>query len=120
MYFRLRTLIQVRIDGINDTEERGHNVSIMMSRGKISSSKLRKKIVGKNSGIYRQNDPRRMPSLRTLWGPRVDNMDRKCIELNLKVWKVSVLEPGLKDFCFKLLYGRLYLNLAGVITFHRK
>jgi hypothetical protein len=39
-------------------------------------------------------------------------MDRKFVELNLKVWKVSVLEPGLKEFCFKLLYGRLYLNLA--------
>jgi hypothetical protein len=27
-------------------------------------------------------------------------------------YEKSVLEPGLKDFCFKLLYGRLYLNLA--------
>jgi hypothetical protein len=50
-YFRLRTVVQVRMDGMYDTGERGQNVSIMMSRGKISSSKLRKKIVGRNSGI---------------------------------------------------------------------
>jgi hypothetical protein len=33
-YFRLRTIVQVRIDGIYDTGEKGQNVSIMMSRGR--------------------------------------------------------------------------------------
>jgi hypothetical protein len=53
-----------------------------------------------------------MASLRTLWGRRVEEKERKYVEHNLKIWKISVLDPGFKEFCFKLLYGRLYLNLA--------
>jgi hypothetical protein len=39
-------------------------------------------------------------------------MDRVLIEWNLSVWKVLTLAPKFKDFCFRLLHGRLYLNLA--------
>jgi hypothetical protein len=38
--------------------------------------------------------------------------ERKYIEWNLSIWTISVLESGFKDFCFKLLHGRLYFNLA--------
>jgi hypothetical protein len=32
--------------------------------------------------------------------------------MNMRVWVISVLDPDFKEFCFKLLQGRLYLNLA--------
>jgi hypothetical protein len=38
--------------------------------------------------------------------------ERKYIEWNLSTWTIAVLDSGFKDFCFKLLHGRLYLNLA--------
>ncbi len=90
----------------------GKNINVMMSRGKLKSSKLRKRISGSDGREYVENDPRTMASLRTLWGRRVEEKERRFVELNLKIWKISVLEPGFKEFCFKLLYGRLYLNLA--------
>jgi hypothetical protein len=30
----------------------------------------------------------------------------------MRTWVISVLDPEFKEFCFKLLHGRLYLNLA--------
>jgi hypothetical protein len=32
--------------------------------------------------------------------------------MNMRLWVISVLDPEFKEFCFKLLHGRLYLNLA--------
>jgi hypothetical protein len=45
-------------------------------------------------------------------GDRIEMKERKYIEWNLRIWTISVLESGFKDFCFKLLHGRLYFNLA--------
>jgi hypothetical protein len=90
----------------------GKNISVLMSRGKIKSSNLRKRISGVDSEVFMENDPRTMPSLRTLWGVRIDIKDRKYVELNLRTWTILILDPDFKDFCFRLLYGRLYLNLA--------
>jgi hypothetical protein len=84
-YFRLRTMVQRRVDGRHDTGEPGQNIQVMMNRGKLKSSKLRKKVVGRNSVIYNNNDPRRMMSLWSLWGQRLDPKERKFVELNLAV-----------------------------------
>jgi hypothetical protein len=45
-------------------------------------------------------------------GGRIDEKERRYVELNLKTWVTPVLDPEFKEFCFKLLHGRLYLNLA--------
>ncbi len=111
-YFRLRTNVQQCVDGRRDNGEVGKNGSVLMSRGKIKSSKLRKRISGSDSEIYLENDPRTMSSLRTLWGIRIEEKERRFVELNLRMWTISVLDPEFKDFCFRLLHGRLYLNLA--------
>jgi hypothetical protein len=111
-YFRLRTNVQLCVDWMRDNGDGGKNISVLMSRGKIRSSNLRKKISGVDSEIYKENDPHTMSSLRTLWGIRIDRKDRKYVELNMRSWTISVLDPDFKDFCFRLLHGRLYLNLA--------
>jgi hypothetical protein len=111
-YFRLRTVLQQRVDARRDNGEAGKNVELLMNKGKIKSSKLRKKIMGMDSKVYLDNDPRTIPALRTLWGGRIDEKERRYVELNLKTWITSVLDPEFKEFCFKLLHGRLYLNLA--------
>jgi hypothetical protein len=67
-YFRLRTVLQKRIDARRDNGEAGRNVELLMDKGKIKSSKLRKKIMGIDSNEYLDNDPRTIPALRTLWG----------------------------------------------------
>jgi hypothetical protein len=111
-YFRIRTVLQQRVDARRDNGGAGKNVELLMSKGKIKSSKLRKKIVGLDSKVYLDNDPRTISALRTLWGGRIDEKERRYVELNLKTWITSVLDPEFKEFCFKLLHGRLYLNLA--------
>jgi hypothetical protein len=111
-YFRLRTNIQRCVDRRIENGTTGKNISVMMNRGKLKSSKLRKRISGSEGKEYTENDPSTMASLRTLWGRRIEEKERRFVELNLKIWKISVLEPGFKEFCFKLLYGRLYLNQA--------
>jgi hypothetical protein len=37
-------------------------------------------------------------------------MGRELIERNYKLWACAVLESGYKDFLFKYLHGKLYLN----------
>jgi hypothetical protein len=111
-YFRLRTTVQQRVDGIRENDRNGNNIGMLMDKGKIRSSSLRRKIVGVDSEIYMRNDPRTIASLRTLWGRRVDEKERRFVELNMRLWVISVLDPEFKEFCFKLLHGRLYLNLA--------
>jgi hypothetical protein len=111
-YFRLRTNIQRCVDRRIDNGNIGKNISGIMARGNLKSSKLRKQISGSDSREYRENNPRTMASLRTLWGRRIEEKERRFVELNLRIWKISVLEPEFKEFCFKLMYGRLYLNLS--------
>ncbi len=67
---------------------------------------------GKISRRYMENDPKLIPSVNSLWGARVMEIDRVLVEWNLTVWTIPALAPKFKDFCFRLLYGRLYLNLA--------
>jgi hypothetical protein len=67
---------------------------------------------GKRGRKYKENNPNTIVSLRTLWGVRIEQKERKYIEWNLRIWTISVLEAQFKDFCFKLLHGRLYLILA--------
>jgi hypothetical protein len=37
-------------------------------------------------------------------------MGRNLIEMNLGLWKIALLAPDFKNFLFKLVHGRLYLN----------
>jgi hypothetical protein len=111
-YFRLRTNVQLLLNMSRGNGVVGRNIGRLMSKGKIKSSTLRKKISGEGSVMFLENDPRTISSLRSLWGLRIDDKERKYIEQNLRSWTISVLDPDFKDFCFRLLHGRLYLNLA--------
>jgi hypothetical protein len=37
-------------------------------------------------------------------------MGRELVELNYGMWKTSLLDPAFKNFLFKLVHGKLYLN----------
>jgi hypothetical protein len=83
-----------------------------MDRGKPRCSRLRKTVEGKKGLRYKEQNLSVIPSLNSLWGVRIREMDRNLIEWNLQIWTITVLAPKFKDFCFKLMHGRLYLNLA--------
>jgi hypothetical protein len=111
-YFRLRAGIREFLQGRDEVAEVGMQVKEFMDRGKPRCSRLRKTVEGRKGARYKMQNLSLIPSLNSLWGIRVREMDRNLIEWNLQIWTISVLAPKFKDFCFKLMHGRLYLNLA--------
>jgi hypothetical protein len=111
-YFRLRTVVRTIVDLRDVTDDGIIQLSEFMNKGKVRSKRLRMIYDGKRGRKYKDNNPNTIASLRTLWGARIDQKERKYIEWNLRLWTISVLEAKFKDFSFKLLHGRLYLNLA--------
>jgi hypothetical protein len=111
-YFRLRTACQGILNNNIGDETNGISISEFMERGKINCAKLRRVLEGKLSGRYKNNSMNTMASLVTLWGNGIEGKGRIYVEWNLKSWTVPLLDPAFKDFCFKLLHGRLYLNNA--------
>ncbi len=111
-YFRLRTEIRSLLDRREEADDGTVKLGEFMERGKLRCKKLRMIYDGRRGRKHKESNPNLMASLHTLWGVRVEQKDRKYIEWNLCVWSISVMEAQFKDFCFKLLHGRLYLNLA--------
>jgi hypothetical protein len=111
-YFRLRAGVRQFLHGRAEVVEDGMQLDVFMDRGKPRCSRLRKTIEGRKGLRYKMQNLSLIPSLNSLWGVRVREMDRILIEWNLQIWTITVLAPKLKDFCFKLMHGRLYLNLA--------
>ncbi len=66
--------------------------------------------MGRRLYLYKQNDPREIASGRTLLGNGIEEMSRVRIELNFGLWKISFLESRFKEFVFRLLQGKLYVN----------
>jgi hypothetical protein len=111
-YFRLRAGIREFLHGREAVTEGGMEMKEFMDRGKPRCSRLRKTIEGRKGARYKMQNLSLIPSLNSLWGIRVREMDRNLTEWNLQIWTITVLAPQLKDFCFKLMHGRLYLNQA--------
>jgi hypothetical protein len=111
-YFRLRTVVRTIVDMCDGTDDGLIQLGEFMDKGKVRCKKLRMVYDGKRGRKYKENNPNTIASLRTLWGARIEQKERKYIEWNLRIWTITVLEAKFKDFCFKLLHGRLYLNLA--------
>jgi hypothetical protein len=59
-----------------------------------------------------ENDPRLIGVIR-MGGAGVEWESRSMCELNFGIWTISHLPAEVKNFCFKLVHGRLYLNQQG-------
>jgi len=70
--------------------------------------KFRDYIDGKKSDM-KNISVNNIPSLITLWG-EIGNDDTQLVEFNLRLWGIGGLSPEYKDFLFRMLHGRLYLN----------
>jgi hypothetical protein len=112
-YFRLRTAvneIEVRfprkVEGIV-SEVRIEEFVAGRRRG---CKRYRRIMEGKWSTSYRSNNPMNIAAGITLWGEYMEQMGRECVELQYKLWSCALLEAEFKDFLFKLVHGKLYLN----------
>jgi hypothetical protein len=124
-YFRLRTEIIRILDkypmtvGGLCTEQ---SLDEFTSRNKKGCKRYRRVIEGKHSKTYTTNNPMTIAPGRTLWGNYFDAMGRDLVEANYGLWSKTVLDADYKDFLFKLVHGRLYLNnqLANFADVERK
>jgi hypothetical protein len=112
-YFRMRDEITrvVRTFGVVWGEGyTGTNLDEFVSMDKKGCRRYRLAISGKRSKAYLGYDPREIRSAATLWGNDLITMGKEVTEINFKIWSLGSLEPNFKDFCFKLVHGKLYLN----------
>jgi hypothetical protein len=112
-YFRLRVEIErLRTEYVRKIgcPIREINLDEFMLGRKKGIKKYRWVIEGRHSRKYRENDPMDIAAGITLWGDYRNNMGREMVELNYGLWKTALLDPGFKNFLFKLVHGKLYLN----------
>ncbi len=73
--------------------------------------KFRMAMVGRRSLFYKQNDPRDIASGRTLLGNGIDEISRVRIHrIELWLMETNILESRFKEFVFRLMQGKLYVN----------
>ncbi len=112
-YFRLRVEIErLRVEFVRKVGCPIREISIdefMLGRKK-GIKKYRWIIEGRHSRKYKDNDPSDIAAGITLWGEYRNVMGRELVELNYGMWKNSLLDPAFKNFLFKLVHGKLYLN----------
>jgi hypothetical protein len=112
-YFRLRAEVEhlrIRFTREINCQVRELNMDIFMTGRKKGIRKYRWVIEGRHSAKYKASDPTGIATVVTLWGEYREVMGRNLTELNLGLWKTALLAPDFKNFLFKLVHGKLYLN----------
>jgi hypothetical protein len=112
-YFRLRVEIErLRVEFVRKVGCPIREITIddFMSGRKKGIKKYRWIIEGRHSKKYKENNPTDIAAGITLWGEHRNVMGRELVELNYGMWKTSLLEPSFKNFLFKLVHGKVYLN----------
>ena len=112
VYFRLRgavTCIVQHYRNVNNGPERVR-INDWLNRVKKGSGKFREFLDGKKSGKYINFKAIEIPAAITLWGQfaRVEN--EQLIRIHYATWGVSQLSADFKNFLFRLINGKLYLN----------
>jgi hypothetical protein len=112
-YFRLRAELQ-RVVGeypidIGETMV-GMSLDSFVRSNKKGCKRYRNVISGRNSNDYKNIEVRRIRPLVTLWGEHIHSMSRQLIRSHLSTWKLGALDSDFKDFLFRLVHGKLYLN----------
>jgi len=112
-YFRCRNILEemARNFGTYETASDADLDDFMRTK-KRTGGMMRRLILGKKSESWKQADPRKVPSVRTLWGENVVTMDRDIIEMNMGAWGNGKLSSDFREFLFNMVQGRLYLNNA--------
>ncbi len=112
-YFRLRGVmheIAIRLPRKQDGMCAEFNLEEFTSGRRRGCKRYRKVFDGRHSVEYARNTPMAIAAGRTLWGGGMDQMGRGLVEMNYGLWSCSVLDAGYKEFLFKLVHGKLYLN----------
>jgi len=81
-----------------------------LNRVKKGSGKFREFLDGKRGGKYENFKVIDIPAARTLWGHLARAENEQLIRIHYATWGVSQLTADIKNFLFRLVNGKLYLN----------
>jgi hypothetical protein len=111
-YFRLRAELEQVNEGLGERidDEDGMTLDEVVQSKAKGCKKFRMAMVGRRSLFYNQHDPRSIASGRTLLGNGIEDMLRIRIEMNFGLWKINFLEAKFKEFIFRMMQGKLYVN----------
>ncbi len=124
-YFRLRTELN-NIAGTYPRKVEGvcteQSIEEFTTGRKRGCKRYRKIMEGRYSNNYIMNTPMTIAPGITLWGGYIETMGRDLVETNYGLWSRAVLDSGYKNFLFKFVHGKLYLNnqLANFVEVERK
>jgi hypothetical protein len=111
-YFRVREIVNRIKQYYSITSmvaEYQTDLEAFVMRNKKGCKRYRNVLTGRLSSLYVNNNPVQIEAGRHIRGGLEWN-NRDICEVNYKVWTVSHLDAKFKDFLFKLIQGRLYLN----------
>ncbi len=113
-YFRLRMVVQeireqylVRDIG---TEKVMVHIDDWVTGRKKGCKRYRRIMAGKGSRMYEEQSPLGILAGITLWGNGMGGMSRELVEYTYGLWAVGILSADYKDFLFKMVHGKLYMN----------
>ena len=109
-YFRLRTSIRDIANVYNTAVGRPMELKNYIQGIKKGSGKFRVFIDGTKSKMFKEAKVINLPVVRTLLGQYLNEDDENLVRINMKLWKIGKLESGFKQFLFRYVHGKLYLN----------
>jgi hypothetical protein len=112
--FRLRMVIQeirerypVRV---RDTRVVTVHIDEWVTGRKRGCKRYRHIMTGKGSRIYDDQSPLGIAAGITLWGNGMGGMSRVLVERHYGLWAVGILSAEYKEFLFRMVHGKLYMN----------
>ena len=93
-----------------EINDKGIDLDTYFRQKKRKGGALRKLISSKGSHEYKNNDPRRLPVSVSIWGEEIREKCRVTCELNFGLWGCNKFGVQFRDFLFRLVQGKLYLN----------
>jgi hypothetical protein len=112
-YFRLRVETARIVDRFyldRDATIKKMSLDDFVNGRKKGCKRYRIIMTGKWSRTYVENNPCNIAAGVTLWGENLGGMSRVLVESNYKMWTMQCLPYDYKNFLFRLMHGKLYLN----------
>jgi hypothetical protein len=112
-YFRLRTefnRIRARFPVLNNDNDKATHIDNFITGKRKGCKRYRMILTGRWSRVHEDSTPQVIAAGVTLWGEGMGGMPRELVEMNYGLWTNTALDPGYREFLFKLVHGRLYLN----------
>ena len=112
VFFRLRGALATLVQYYGNFSIQGDSMEIYRWMGGIKKGcrKFRAYIDGKKSIEYSVFKTYRIPSIVTLWQHEVLVEHEQLVRIHLSLWGKSMYKAEFKDFLFRLMHGKLYLN----------